>query len=80
MTAPISLGQFESNFPGMLPMCLTIKIAKIVPHQWTRWPPALKIEKSVNDCASYIIGPIWIKLDRHVAYVSMYKNSYMVLL
>ena len=34
MTAyPISLGQFESNLTGILHMCLTTKVTKIVPHQ-----------------------------------------------
>ena len=36
MTAPpTSLGQLDANLnlTGMLPMCLTTKIAKIVPHQ-----------------------------------------------
>ena len=54
------------------------QIAKIVPHQWTRWPSELKIEKSLNDSSSYIIGPVWIKLDRHVAYVSHYKITKIV--
>ena len=30
-----------------------------------------KIEKkSLNDSSPYIIGPVWIKLDRHIAFVS----------
>ena len=70
----ISLGQFESKLTDMLPICLTNKIAKLVPYQWTRWPQELKIgKKSLKDSSSCITRPIWIKLDRHVAYVSLPK-------
>ena len=49
----------------------------------------LKMEKSLRDSSSYIIGPVWIKLDtssyiigpvwikldRHAAYVSHYQTK-----
>ena len=67
LTPPEPIGQCDLNFIGMLPMWLPTKIAKIVLLRLTRWPPELKIEKSLNVKSSYTPGPILFKLHRNVA-------------
>ena len=46
-TSPEPFGLFLLNFTGMLPRWTFINIVKIVPFQWTPWPPELNIEQSL---------------------------------
>ena len=59
----------------MLPMCLTTKTAKIVRSLNKTAARAENRKKYFKGSSSYITGPIWIKLDSHVAYVSFYQTS-----
>ena len=42
------MGRFQNNFTGMFLGWPFTKIAKMVLHCWTKWPPDLKIEKLVK--------------------------------
>ena len=46
---------------------LPIALRGPAPCSLTRWPPELKIEKSLNVNSSYTPGPISFKLHRNVA-------------
>ena len=47
-----SVDRFWNNFTGMFCRWLSTKSARTVLLRWTRWPPELKIEKSLNDFSS----------------------------
>ena len=55
---PKLLDQFQNNFTQMFPWSSFIKIAKMVPLRWTKWPSELKIEKPLYDISSQANGPI----------------------
>ena len=48
-----SVDRFWNNFTGMFLRWLYTKIAQTLPLRWTRWPPELRIEKSLNHFASF---------------------------
>ena len=50
------------------------KIAQIVPHLCTKWPPELKIEKKSNNISSVTAERISTKLKRVVPWKVLYQN------
>ena len=66
--------RFWNNFTGMFLRWLSTKIAQTVPLRWTRWPPELKIEKTLNDFSSLTSALILKYYYRKVPWVTFYQN------
>ena len=70
------MDRFWNNFTWMFLRWLSTKIAQTVLLRWIRWPPELKIEKSLNDFSSLTSASILKWVYRMVSWVTLYQNCW----